>query len=187
MNNYENKLRKDKDKIFLKKNPLEKSLPESKKKSRITFDSKKKKKTSIEQSAIESRILHDRSKKIRKLKKSDKINVKKVLDNLKTSKYIRESHYNENQNSGISKIGSFMTDICEKISDHIVLMSDVHKKAAVKRPLKSITLYDMFYKIEWKKRRSGYQPVPAYFKGSLIKKYYPHLLLEYIEKQKILS
>ena len=214
MNNYENKLKKEKEKYLkakekslerlIQKQALQKQTienREAKRKNKTLINPDVKKITSVEQTpataataADESRLLRNGSKKIKKISKSDKINVKKVFTNVKTSKYIRKLQHKgnkelsyHNQTSGISKTGDFTTDICEKISDHIILMSDIHKKAIIKGPLIHVTLYDMFYKIEWKKRSSGYQPVPAFFKGSLIIKFYPHLLLDYIEKQKSFS
>lgn len=77
-----------------------------------------------------------------------------------------------------SKNGTLLTDTPIRISDHAIL--DEQSKSVVDISGRT-SLKKIYFQVDWKKRKDGYQPASSFYSYTLLKKKMPLIILDYVE------
>ena len=77
-----------------------------------------------------------------------------------------------------SEHGGWAHDIAFEITDHAILEEN---ESTIRSLSGKAALGRVLFKVEWKKRKDGTQPLSSYYKYSTLKKKCPYLLLDYVE------
>jgi len=153
---------------------------------RVPTPKKATKKTSTKQTKSKSKIEEEHNK----IEKEEEENVTQIsTDDTKKEKpksksgkgkaqEKKEEHIEEEKGDDFNQNGNLQSDVAVRISDHAVLddQSNSFMDTTGKTALKKV-----YFQVEFKKRKDGFQPAPSFYSYTVLKKKVPTLILDYIE------
>jgi len=104
--------------------------------------------------------------------------IKSPKNDTASKKSEKKEEEDDSDSEIIQNSGTFSIDDPLKILDHAILDDSGHKLADT---TKNTSLNQVYFEVEWQKRKDGTDPGPTYYTYTVLKKNCPSLILDYIE------